>query len=66
MEELTQEQVEDLWKDLLDGVEELRLDLKGIRRGLRHLRSLDTTIREINAAIGMMMQQVKGGKRKIF
>ena len=44
-------QLDELWFELNDNINELADDLKGNRRGLRHLRTLKETVNNIDAVM---------------
>jgi hypothetical protein len=60
-EDMSSNELEGLWLDLIDGINEIREDFKGNRRGLRHLRSLEITVKQIDIALRQMA--AKGSKK---
>lgn len=54
--------LENLWFDLIDGINEIREDLKNNRRGLRHLKSIEITIKQID----LVLRQLATKKKRLF
>ena len=52
--------LDNLWNDLLDNIAEIESDLKGNRRGLRHLKTLKLTITDVDNLLKNL------GKKKGF
>ena len=48
---MVEDDLNNVWNDLVDGINELESDLKGNRRGLRHLKSVRITVNEIDVLL---------------
>ena len=56
----TSQELDEVWKELVDCVSELKDDAKGSRRMLRHVRSLENMVVEVGKAITGMSQKKQG------
>ena len=54
--------VNELWNELIDIIQELKSDVKDSRRAKRHLKSLEQTVSEI----GIFLNKVASKKKGIF
>jgi hypothetical protein len=55
-----QEDLNELWMNILDSLKELGQDVKGNRRALRHLRMLEILMNEMGNELTKMARGKKG------
>ena len=58
----TEQDVNELWNELIDIIQELKSDVKDSRRAKRHLKGLEQTVSEI----GIFLNKVASKKKGIF
>jgi len=60
---MPEEDVNELWLDLLDCIEELKQDAKGNRRATRHIKNLNQIVQQIGIELKNMASK---GKRRFI
>jgi len=55
--------VDELWHELIDIIQELKVDVKDSRRAQRHLRNLEESVQAIAATLNRLASKKKGSWR---